>query len=343
MEQQERILDISWGSIAKISIAALGLYLLFLIRDLLVWFLFALIIALVFDPAIDFLQKWRVPRVVAAILTYFGAFGFLGFVIYLVVPVFVVEIFEFSQLFPQYFEKISPPLTGLGIEAFQNIEGFVGVLGDTLSQMATSIFSSLFSIFGGIATTIFILTIAIFLSAEEKFVERGLLLVFPKKYEAIALTIWNNAQKKVAGWFAVKILGVVFIGVVSYIAFLLLNIEYPFTLALMAGILDFIPVVGPIIAGLIIFAMVSLDSFLKAIFVLLFFVLLQQIEGNILTPVLTQRFIGLPPVLVLMSLVIGGTLFGLLGAILFVPLAGILFEFLRDFLKKKKEAEAAIL
>ncbi|GAI37440.1 unnamed protein product, partial [marine sediment metagenome] len=104
-----------------------------------------------------------------------------------------------------------------------------------------------------------------------------------------------------------------------------------------------IPILGPIIAGAVAFIFVALDSWLKAIFVLIIFILIQQIEGNILTPVLTKKFVGLPPVLVLISLAVGAKLLGILGAILAIPLAGILFEFLRDFLKKKKEEKTTVL
>ena len=83
----------------------------------------------------------------------------------------------------------------------------------------------------------------------------------------------------------------------------------------------------------------ALDSWLKAALILAVFIIIQQIEGNILTPILTKKFIGLPPVLVLISLMIGGKLWGILGAILAIPLAGIVFEFTRDFLKKRKETE----
>jgi predicted PurR-regulated permease PerM len=73
------------------------------------------------------------------------------------------------------------------------------------------------------------------------------------------------------------------------------------------------------------------------------FTLIQQIENSILTPILTKKFVGLSPALVLLSLAIGGKLWGLLGAILAVPLAGILFEFLKDFLNKKREKEVVVL
>ena len=106
---------------------------------------------------------------------------------------------------------------------------------------------------------------------------------------------------------------------------------------------DFIPIVGPVIAGILIALLIALESPLQALFVFLAFMLIQQIDGNVLTPLLSKRFIGLPPALVLISLAIGSQFWGVMGAILAIPLAGVLFEFLRDFLKRRKEENTVII
>ena len=125
--------------------------------------------------------------------------------------------------------------------------------------------------------------------------------------------------------------------------FKLFKIDFSFSLGFLAGITNFIPIIGPIVAGVVIFAMVAMTSLSKAIFVLLAFTILQQIEGNIISPILSRKFIGLPPVLVLISLAVGGKLWGIMGAILVIPLVGIIYEFLRDFLKKKKAEKPVVL
>ena len=337
---ENRILDISWGTILKISAAVIGFYVLYLIRDLLIWFIFAVTISILFDPIIDFLQRKRVPRGLAVAFVYLSAFGFLALAIFLTAPLFVAEINQFAKLFPQYFEKISPSLRGLGMDSFDSLESFTIAFGKTFEGMTGNVFDSLFSVFGGIFSTIFVITIAIFLSLEEKSIEKTMIFIFPKKHEAYASRLWEKCQKKVSSWFGIRLLGSVFVGVTCYIALVLFNVVYPLSLALMAGALEIIPVIGPLVAGAIVFLFVSADSMLKATFVLLFFVLIQQIEGNVLTPVLTKKLIGLPPALVLVALAIGGELWGIAGAVLTIPLFGLLFEFLKDFLKKRKEEEA---
>ena len=101
----EKVLDISWETILKIALAFFIFYIIYLVRDILVWFLFAIIISLIFDPAINFLQKLKIPRLLASIFIYVSIFGILGLLIYFTVPLFISEIQQFSQLFPQYFEK----------------------------------------------------------------------------------------------------------------------------------------------------------------------------------------------------------------------------------------------
>lgn len=337
---ENKTLDISWATILKIAIAALFLYIIYQIKDILIWFIFALIISILFNPIIDFLKKLKIPRVLAVILVYVVFFGLLTFLIYAIAPMFIYEIQQFTQFVPQYFEKVSPTLRDLGLKTFENIEIFIETIKKSLDKITANVFNALVVIFGGIFTTIFIITLSIFLSLEEKGVEKVLTHLFPQKYENYALSLWRRCQKKISNWFFVRVLSCLFVGVASLIVFLLFKAPYAFSLGLIAGVLNFIPVVGLLLTAILVFIIVSFDSLLKAIFVLAAYILIQIIENNILTPILLKRFINLSPVLILMSLAIGGVLWGFIGSILAIPIAGILSEFLKDFLEKRKEREA---
>src|SRR4030042_1533239 len=285
-----RILDISWGTIFKIAFIAFLFYIIYLIRDVLILSIFALIISILLNPLINFFQKKRVPRVIAVIFVYVGIFGLISLLIYSLASVFIIEIQKFSNIFPEYFEKISPPLKTLGVKAFEDIESFIGLINKSLETMAASFLGAMAAIFGGILSTIYVITIAIFISLEEKGVERSLSLLFPKKYESYILNLWERCQQKVSGWFLSRILASIFVGLVSYVAFVILNIKSPVTLSLLAGALNFIPVIGPLITGIIIFTIISLSSAPKAVFAIVIFTLIQQIDNNILTPLLAKKF-----------------------------------------------------
>ncbi len=333
----EKLLDISWDSILKVALAAFVIYLLYSIRDILILVIFALIISVLFNPAIDFLQRRRVHRVLATGLVYVLIFGALGVSIYLISLSFIPEVGQFAELFSQYFEKITPPLKWLGIEAFENFETFITAVEGWLLGASSNIFTALSAVFGGIFSAFTIFSLAFFFSLEGKWTERVIRLLFSKKHEEYAISVWEKSQQKISGWFGMRILCCFFVGLASFLALKLFKIDYAFSLGLFAGITNIIPILGPILAGAIITILVFFEDWLKAVFILIVFFLIQQIEGNILTPILSKKFIGLPPVLVLIALLIGGKLWGLLGAILAIPLAGILFEFIRDFFKKRKD------
>jgi len=337
MQNNEKILDISWKTILKIAVAVIVFYILFSVRQIIVWFIFALTISLLFNPAIDFLHKKKIPRPLAVIVIYLSIFGILSLLIYMMIPIFINEMQRFLDFFPQYFEKIAPPLKGLGLEAFGSLEDFFNSIEGFLTSVAKNVFTALFAVFGGIFTTLFVIVTAVFLSLEGKAVENSLILLFPKKYEAQVLAVWQRCQKKVASWFGGRVLACLFVGVASYISFLIFSVRYPFTLALFAGVFNFVPYVGPIFTAVLLFLIVFPTSPVAGVFIIIVFIVIQQIENNILSPLLMKKFVGLPPVLVLFSLVVGATLWGGFGAILAVPLFGILFEFLKEFLQKRRD------
>jgi predicted PurR-regulated permease PerM len=106
-------------------------------------------------------------------------------------------------------------------------------------------------------------------------------------------------------------------------------------LSLIAGSLNLIPILGPIVSGILILLVALLFSFQKALFSLLAFILIQQIDGNILGPILTRKFVGLSPFLTLVSLLIGGKILGIWGAIFAIPLTAVIIELGKEIFQKE--------
>src|SRR3990167_2197708 len=335
----EKTLDVSWETIIKFFAASFIFYVIYLARDIAIWFFFALVISILLQPAVNFLRKAYIPKFVAIFLIYLSIFGFLGLLIYLTAPIFVYEIKQFSQSLPDYFERISPLLRQFGFDVAEGFSEITNILTGNLEKSSKGVISALLTFFGGLASTVFILAIAFFLSLEEKGVERVLILLSPKKYEAYIMTLFRRAQNKVAGWFGARILACLFVGVASFIVFYIFGIKYAFILALLAGILNFVPYVGPWITSvlLIVFVASSSTSWFLVFYILSAFLLIQLIENSLLTPVLMKKMIDLPPVLVLLALLVGSQIFGFLGTIFAVPVFGIVYEFLKEFLEKRKK------
>lgn len=337
--EDRKLLDISWSTIFRIFLVVISFYLIFSIKDILVWIIFASIISVLFNPVIEFITRRRVPRVLSVIFVYLVFFGFISLVIYSIAPIFIKETKNLLIAIPHYFNTLSPFIEMFGLGTFENIEEISMLAYDSIDKMTSNMFSALIVIFGGFFSGFFVIATAFFLSLEKGIIEKGLILIFPKKYESQILSIWERAERKVSGWFGARVLASIFVGIASYITFLVFRIEYPLSLGLLSGLLNFIPYIGPAVTGVLLFLIIFPVNFLKAIFVSLTFIIIQQIEGTILTPILMRKIIGIPPAVVLISLVIGGKLWGLLGAILVIPLIAILFEFLKEFLEKKRERE----
>ena len=336
---QDHTLDISWETILKVFAAIFVFYIIYLAREIALWFFFALAISILLDPAINSLRKIYIPRIIAIVIVYFSIFGILGLLIYITAPIFISEMRQFFQYLPGYFEQISPVLKQFGIDTAQNFNDFTNALSASLQQSSQSIIKALMVFFGGVAATVSILTMAFFLSLEEKGVERVILLLSPQKYEEQIKNIFERVQKKVAGWFGARLLACLFVGVGSYIIFYIFGVKYAFILALISGFLNFIPYIGPWITSilLIVLIAVSSGSWLTVIYVLVAITIVQEIENKILTPLLMKKMTDIPPVLVLFSLLFGAKIFGFLGMIFAVPVFSIIYESIKEFLEKKRE------
>jgi predicted PurR-regulated permease PerM len=333
----EQSLDISWKTIAKVFVALFLFYMAYLIKDVALWFFFALVISVLLQPAINFLRWARIPKILSIILVYLAIFGFLGFLIYLIAPIFVFELKQFSQQIPDYFEKINPVLRQWGVDVAYSFNDLTQILIGRLEQGSKGVVNAIASFFGGIISAILILTLAFFLSLEEKGTEKFLIFLSPKKYEDQVVNNFRRAQRKVSGWFGARILACLFVGLASFIIFYIFDVKYAFLLALVAGILNFIPYIGPWVTAILLFAIVSVsDTWLLALYIFIIFTIIQQVEGVILTPILMKKMINIPPALVLIALLIGSQVFGFLGVIFAVPVFGIIYEFTKEFLEKRK-------
>lgn len=338
MEKNQN-LDVSWETIAKVFIAIFVFYIIYLVRDVALWFFFGLAISILLEPAINFLRKVYVPKIIAILLVYFSIFGVLGVLIYFTAPIFISELKQFSSFLPDYFEKISPVLRQLGIDTAQSFNESAKFLIGGLEQSSKGVFSAVMAFLGGASSAVLILAISFLLSMEENGPEKFLALVMPKKYESQIITFFERAQIKVAGWFGARLLACLFVGVASFIIFYIFGVKYAFLLALISGVLNFIPYIGPWITAvtLAIFVAVSSGSLMTVLYVLVAVFAVQAVENNLLTPILMKKMVNIPPVLVLISLLLGAKMFGFLGMIFAVPVFGIIYEFVKEILEKRRE------
>jgi len=337
MKKEIEMIDITWRAIFKVIAAIILFWIIYLLRDVIIWAILALFISILFNPLIDFIEKKKVNRIFATILVYFSSLLIIGLMLLIIIPPLVTEVQYFSNTFSQYFDKLPVILNQLGLNSLEGITSLNSSLNESIIKMSSNILNIFASLFGSILAGLTIFVLSIFMSLEEKEIIKGLKLVTPKGFEEQVLERWDRSQHQVVAWFGSRILSCIAVAIMTFLLCVFLKIKFALALALLAGVLNIIPMVGPIIAAIVLIGVALTTSLPKAIIAAIFTIVIQQIESNALTPILTKQMVGMSSVLVLISILVGGILGGMVGAILAIPIAGIIFEGIKDYFNHKKK------
>jgi predicted PurR-regulated permease PerM len=182
-----------------------------------------------------------------------------------------------------------------------------------------TVFSSTLSALGGLIVIIFV---TIFIAADPELYHRGLMHLFPRSSRERAGEVLTALAATLRRWLATQLVGMLIIGVVTTTALLILDVKAAFALGLIAGLLEFVPYIGPILSAVPAVAMALLDSPEKALWVVLAYTAIQQLEGVVIQPLLMQKGLELPPVLTVLGQTAMALVFGFLGLLVAVPLLG---------------------
>jgi predicted PurR-regulated permease PerM len=351
-------IHISSGTVVRtlfiIGLAAVAWYL----RDVLLIVLTSVVLAAAIEPPARFFVKRRVPRILSLVLVYLIGGTMLIGTSYLIVPAFLSDVKRVSELLPEVVSALSVwnPLEGgtFATSIIQNtVEGGSGVAANAPITEAINVFESgikqggavqtLSVFFGGLLSFILIIVLSFYFAAQERGIENFLRLVSPTRSRHYVVDLWHRSQQKIGLWFQGQLLLGLLVGVLTFIGLTLLGVQSALLLALLAAIFELIPVFGPILSAVpavaIAFSngLAFTDPGLTAgLIVISFYFIIQQFENHLFYPLVVRKVTGLPPVLVILSLVIGGKVAGFIGIILAVPLTAILMEFLADVAKERR-------
>ena len=333
---------ISPSTIFRIIFIILLLVFLYLILDVIVIFIFALIIASAIAPLVNLLGKLKIPRVIGALLIYIIVIGGLGFLISLTIPSVAKEIKDLSSNLPNYIEFLSDKFESIqnASSKYQDIiiqfQKFLAGTGDLLRKSASDLFSTAVNIFGGIFSLFLILVISFYLSVQKKGVQRVLTSLAPREHRDYLLSLWERSQKKLGRWLQGQLFLGVIIGVLVYVGLSLLNVKFALLLAVLAGILEIFPYIGPVIAAIPAIILGFLQAPILGLWVLILYIVIQQMENHLIVPLVIGKIVKLNPVVVILALLIGWKLGSIPGMILAVPITAVLAEFFRDIIKRRK-------
>lgn len=336
-------INITTATILKVIVIFLILYFLFLIKDILAVLFVALILASAVDPWVDWMQKRKIPRALGVLFIYLVFFIVLSSVIYLIIPPIVKEVGELASNFPKILDKIM-----VGFSAFRDytvkhgvldsVKESLGTISSNLQTAATGVFSTVTGIFGGIFSFFLVLVLTFYMIVEENAIKKLIFSIAPAQHQPYIMQLINRMQKKIGMWLRGQLILSLIIFILTYAGLSILGIEYALVLALIAGLTEFIPYLGPILAAIPAVFLAFTQAPMLAIFVAALYYIIQLVENNILVPKIMQKAVGLNPIISIAVLLMGFKIAGVIGAILSIPVATAISVFVKDIFDGK-EAE----
>lgn len=313
----------------------------YIVSDVLISLVFAIIVASAIEPAIEWLKERHIPRILGVILIYLAFALVAFFVVYLIFPLLLDEFKGVATNYPILQERVISGLEDARVIPFSSFfsEGLAEFLKSSagyLEKFSGGIINFVSAVFGGIFSAMLIVIFSFYLAAQEKGIEGFLRLITPLKYEPYAVDLWERSQRKLGKWLRAQMLLGAIVGVLIFFGLTLLGVNHALIFAAIAALFEIIPIVGPILAAVPAVATAFLVSPLLGILTAALYFGVQQIESQVIVPVVMKKAVGLSPLLVVLALLIGAKIGGIFGILLAVPVTAILAEFVNDWDKKKR-------
>ncbi len=332
-------ITISTSTFFKAVLIFLGLWFLWFIRDIVAIFVVALLLSALIDPFADWFAKRRIPRGLSVLIVYTILLSIVSVILILFTPIVAKQSVQLISNVQEYYGDLSesfgylPAFSDAGTFG-QNLQTSLESFQQGISSSFGYIFSTVKGFLGSIAAFLIILVLTFYLVVEGDKVRTYFKNLAPVEYQPYISQLLEKMQNKIGAWLRGQLLLGLVVGVMVYIGLTLLGIKYALLLALIAGLFEIVPYIGPIMAlipALIIgFAQAPIDG----VAVLVLYTLVQQVENNVLVPKIMQKVTGLNPIISIAALLIGIKVAGLVGAILSIPLATMLAVVLDDFFKE---------
>ena len=301
-------IEISYKTIIFTVFFLLGLWLLYVIRDILFLLFISFIMMSALRPLVVGLEHYRIPRIVSILLIYILAFVFLSLAFAGVVPTLLSQTSRLIAAMPTFLTKVAP---ALGID-LKSMTSQIAPLSENIVNVTLGIFSN-------ILTTLTILILTFYFLLERRHTEKYLVEFMGEEAAQKVIALGVLIEQRLGAWVAGELLLMTLIGVFSFIGLTLLHVDYALPLSIIAGLLEAVPMIGPIISAVPAILVALSASPVLALSVAALYIIIQQVENNAIVPFVMKKSVGISPVLTIIALLVGGRLAGIVGAILAVP------------------------
>lgn len=318
------------------------------IRSIILLLILGILLAAAIEPLVNRIRRYGLSRGQSILAIYVLIFAILGVTLYAIAPPLIRQGTGLVENAPEYVAQFQEQartsnndfIRTSGVRAINRAEAILSDLLESPPIEATQAISVLTSVFGILFTTASVMIVAFYWMTEKAIIKRVVLSLFPIDRRDRAHGMWDQIESKIGGWTRGQLILMIVIGLLSTIAYspIVLDLEFWFLIGIFAGLTELVPFIGPVIGGALAFVVALTDSWQKAMLVMLFVVVLQQVEGSVLVPRIMRNAVGLTPLSVILAVLVGGTLMGPLGAVLAIPVAAAVQVLVQDLLRAREES-----
>ncbi len=351
---RQTVIQIGPRTIITAILLVLLVVLLYMLRDIVLLVLTAIVIASAIEPFTKKLAQYKVPRALAVLILYALIIGGIVGVFYAFVPTLLSEASNLLSTLPQFIDSFDLSTTSLehgslGGQAVETLtknfslrEG-IDQLQGYLSSFATGFWGAVRLIFGGVLSFVLIVVLSFYFAVQETGIDDFLRVVTPLRHQKYVINLWRRSQHKIGLWMQGQLLLGLIVAVLTYLGLMIIGVKYALLLSIAAGFFELIPLFGIVLALIPAVAIAFADGGVTmALLVLGLYLIIQQFENHLIYPLVVKKVVGVPALLVILGLIIGGKLAGFLGIILSVPMAAALQEFVSDIERRRDGASTEV-
>jgi predicted PurR-regulated permease PerM len=327
------------------TLAALSIlvYALYVVRGVLVLILVAAFLAVALGPPVDFLVRHHVKRSLAILLVYLGIVASIVGVGLVIIPPVVDQVNGLSKDIPGYVQDLRKSKTFRKYDDKYDISKKLNEqaakLPSKLGSAASTLQDITVGVFGALVKLVTVLTMTFFMLLDGGRMLGFVLRLRRATDEQRLRVLFEDIYRSTAGYVAGNLLISVIAGTVTYLTLMILGVPFAAPLALLMAFLDLIPLVGATIGGVVIGVVTAFTDFPTATIVwVVVLIIYQQVENNVLQPLVYSRTVNVAPLLVIVSILIGSALLGVLGVLIAIPVAGAVQLIIRDTLERRSPA-----
>lgn len=352
-EPQKMIVEIAAGSVVRSTLAVIAvvvlLYLLYSIGGILLVFFTAFFIASALDPLIDILQKRKVPRAIAIILVYLVLFFLIALFFANLLPLVAAQLFSLASVVNNFVIGVSRnPVESLPFGAqlkpyveqllqavdlkvvAAQLQSSLQMVSSQLLSLGGNLWTVLLQLSNGLLNLVLVMILVFFMTVDEEAMVKSTVSIFPERYAPYISERIDMIRLKIGQWIRGQVMVSLVAAIITFIGLAIAGVEYSLLISVVTGICMIVPVFGRVIAAIIALPIVLNQSPALALFLIIYYFAISQVENNILVPLLMNKAVGLSPIVIIFALMVGFQFMGLFGLILAIPMATILAIFAKD-------------